>query len=105
MKVYISGVISKSETLSEKEINANLQRFEDARLDLIAKGHDVFSPPYHIPDNGRPSTGYLGWVEYMRKDIAELLTCDAIYPLPGWEESRGARLEMHIARELGLVEL
>lgn len=40
--------------------------------------------------------------EYIRKDITDLLTCDAIYMLPGWTRSKGARLEHAIAVELGL---
>lgn len=43
------------------------------------------------------------WSSYLKRDIAELLTCDAVATLPGWQESRGAQLEVHIARELGLT--
>ena len=35
-------------------------------------------------------------------DIRELVACDAVYMLPGWPASRGARLEHHVAVELGL---
>ncbi len=50
--------------------------------------------------NSDPSAG---WHECMRADIRELVTCDAIAMLPGWEKSKGASLEHHIARELGLT--
>ena len=40
------------------------------------------------------------WTWYMRKDIAGLMECDAIFLLKDWEESRGARLEYHIAQQL-----
>ena len=42
------------------------------------------------------------WSDFLRKDIAELVKCRAIAMLPGWEKSKGARLEKHIAEELGM---
>ena len=44
----------------------------------------------------------MSWEDCMRKDIAELVTCSAIYLLPGWHNSKGATLEHHIAERLGL---
>lgn len=42
---------------------------------------------------------------YLRADMVMLAQCDAIALLPGWEDSRGARLEYTVARELGCVVL
>lgn len=39
---------------------------------------------------------------YMRVDVALLTNCGAIAMLRGWKNSRGARLEYLIARELGM---
>lgn len=44
----------------------------------------------------------LAWAECMRRDIAVLVTCHAVQLLPNWQYSRGACLEEHVARELGL---
>ncbi len=39
---------------------------------------------------------------YLRVDVALLLGCDAVVMLPGWRNSRGAKLEYLLARELGM---
>ena len=38
----------------------------------------------------------------MRRDIAALMECDTVATLPGWQDSRGASLEVHIGKELGM---
>lgn len=43
-----------------------------------------------------------GWAACMRRDLVQLTTCDTMYMLPGWENSRGARLEWQIAEALGM---
>lgn len=40
--------------------------------------------------------------EAMRRDYEALLECDAIFLMPGWEESTGANLELDFAQKLGL---
>ena len=40
------------------------------------------------------------WADFMRRDIEELVKCDAIYLLDGRKTSRGAQLEMQIAEAL-----
>lgn len=44
----------------------------------------------------------LSWAENMKRDIAVLVTCDAIALLPGWHKSKGARIEYQLAVDLGL---
>jgi hypothetical protein len=39
----------------------------------------------------------------MRDDIKQLMDCNVIVLLPNWENSRGARLEFHIADALGFA--
>ena len=38
----------------------------------------------------------------MRADIKALCDCSAIAMMPGWERSKGAHLELHIAHRMGL---
>lgn len=42
------------------------------------------------------------WSECMRRDIKALMDCDTVATLPGWQDSRGASLEVHIGKELGM---
>lgn len=85
MKVYISGKITGDADYKKKFANAE----EMAR----AVGFEVFNPA-RVPDEGKP------WEWYMKRDIKELMDCDAILLLKDWEESKGARLEAYIASQL-----
>ena len=38
----------------------------------------------------------------MRRDIKALMECNTVATLPGWQDSRGASLEVHIGKELGM---
>lgn len=91
MKIYISGPITGHDI---KEVN---KRFEAAEKHLQLQGHRTINPlDNYIPEIPRD------WVDYMVLDIAQLMRCEAIYMLTGWETSRGARIEHNIAREMQL---
>lgn len=88
-RTYIAGPMT-----GLKDLNFPAFHAEAARLRAL--GHEVVNPAEINVDPEK------GWVECMRADIRELVTCEAIQMLPGWEHSRGARLEHHIATALGL---
>lgn len=90
MKIYISGKISDLPTEQVKE------KFAKAEAQIRAFGHEPVNPL----DNGQPSTAT--WAQQMTASLAMLFECDAIYFLPDWVESRGARIEAKIAQECGL---
>lgn len=92
MRLYIAGPMTG---VPEK----NFPAFASAAKWLRARGHDVVSPAELTLEDGHP------WAYYMRRDIAALVTCDGIALLPGAAESKGARLELHIALELGLAQV
>lgn len=87
MKIYVAGPMTGLPDL-------NFPAFHEAARILRAAGHEVVNP---AEINADPTAG---WVDCMRADIRELVTCEAICLLPGWEKSRGAILESVIAREL-----
>lgn len=92
MRIYVAGPMTGIPDL-------NFPLFHATAARLRAEGYDVVNP---AEINVDPTAG---WITCMRADIRELVTCDAIYLLPGWELSRGARLEEHIARSLGFKVL
>jgi hypothetical protein len=75
----------------------NYPEFVEAAKTLRAKGLQVVSPnELHDDDFSRP----FDW--YLRRDIKALTDCSAVAFLPGWKQSRGARLEFDVAYGLGL---
>jgi Domain of unknown function (DUF4406) len=88
-KVYISGPMSNI-------MHFNFPKFNEAAYHLRQLGFEVINPA----ENGHASDKK--WEDYLRADIKMLVDCQRIYMLPGWQDSRGARLEFMIAEELGL---
>lgn len=88
--VYVAGPMTGLPDLNFPAFHA-----EAARLREL--GYEVINPAEINPDK------HLSWRECMKTDIAALVFCDAIQMLPGWQASKGATLEHHIAERLGLV--
>lgn len=86
-RIYVCGPMSNLPDLNYPAFNAEAAR-------LRAEGHDVVNP---AELNGED----MNWAACMRRDIAQLVQCTRIHLLPGWEHSRGARLEHMIACSLG----
>ena len=88
-RVYISGSITK-----DPEYRSH---FIAAENKLRAMGMKVFNPAKFDADPNKT------WEDYMRNDITQLMRCRAIYLLKGWRQSRGAKLEYKIAKQLGYM--
>jgi hypothetical protein len=106
LKIYVAGPMTGLPELNFPAFHAEAGR-------LRALGYEVINP---AEINGGADevaavaamTAAQYRVHYrkcMANDIAALLTCDGIVLLPGWKNSRGAKLEHHIAETLGLFTL
>jgi len=93
LKIYISGPITGHDAALVKAA------FDTAEKQILDRGHQVVNP-YKISESMPEDST---WHDYMKKDIPELVVCDAIYMLPGWVYSGGCNLEYTIARALGLT--
>lgn len=87
MKLYLSGPMTGIEKL-------NFPHFENCSNALRILGHKVVSP-HEIEDAGT-------WDSCLKADLTQMLGCDAIVVLDGWEASRGARLEVTTAINVGM---
>ncbi len=91
MRVYLSGPMAG---LPEH----NFPAFHAHAAALRAQGYDVVNPA-EIDNAGKT------WEGCLRTDLREMCTCDAIALMPGWEASKGANLELHVAHRLGMKVL
>lgn len=86
--MYVAGPMTGREDF-------NYPAFHATAAAITGYGHVAVNPA-DDPDTSQP------WAYYLRRDVVRLATCDAVCLLPGWRESRGARLEVSVARELGM---
>jgi hypothetical protein len=88
--LYVSGPMTGKPLL-------NFPAFNAAAEALRRAGYAVVNPVDLNPDPAAE------WLACMRNDIKALVHCDGIALLPGWTESRGARIEAQIAEALGMT--
>ena len=90
-RIYIAGPMTGYE-------EHNFPAFKAAERFLRQYGYEVVSPrELEILETGPRKS----WEYYLRRDLKELLTCNHIAVLPGWERSRGASLEVYVGWRLG----
>ena len=88
-RVYIAGPMTGLPEFNYPAFNA-------AERLLSERGYDAVSParPYAVEP-----TSYKG---YMVRGLGDVASCDGVALLSGWQHSRGALLELHVAFELRL---
>lgn len=102
-KVYISGPMSDVE-------NLNFEEFEKAEVKMKSFGFEVFNPhkfpeliTQEFSESIKELTKNESWVKYMKVDLIKMLQqCEFVLALNNWERSRGATLELFIAKSLGM---
>lgn len=96
-KCYIAGPISVLHDDINEAVKLAKPQFDLAKQWLVLHGLIPVSPM----DSDNLASGK-DWVDYMEKDIPILKECDAIYMLKGWDKSKGARIELAIAKADGM---
>lgn len=105
--IYVAGPMRGYE-------NYNYDAFDQKSKVLKEKGWDVInpadmdrevSPPSDSmtfdPNNNYEDQEYVR--EALRRDMVAICEdCTAIYMMSGWEQSRGAKAEWHLAKAIGL---
>lgn len=88
--VYIAGPMTGLPEYNFPAFNAAAER-------MRGEGMVVYNPADHglIPG--------ADWTDYLRFDLGNLVKCEAIYMLPGWSKSKGARLEHKLAKKLEFI--
>lgn len=79
-------------------VEFNFPAFHAKAAEERAKGHVVINPAELDEADGDLTQP---WDFYLRRDLRVIADCNRIVLLPGWTKSKGARLEHHIAQELG----
>src|SRR5215469_16538110 len=89
-KCYIAGKVTG---LSEQEYRS---KFRNAEIAVTVLGYEPINPVEMDHDHDKT------WLSYMREALTQFMVCDLLYVLPDWEDSRGARIEVQLAKDLGI---
>ena len=94
--IYISGPMTGYP-------NFNREAFTKAKIRLIGQGKEVVSPVLlEQDDEGRTwKPLQKKYSYYLKISLSKMLSCNAIVMLPGWEQSKGAKVERYLAEALG----
>lgn len=95
MRLYVAGPMTG---LSE----FNYPEFNRVASELAGKGYTPLNPA--TIDDLFPKAPHevRTWQWYMRQALKMCVVADGVATLPGWVHSRGASLEVHVARRLEL---
>lgn len=102
MRIYIAGPMRGLPLF-------NFPAFDAAAKKLRAMGHEVVSPAEldravgFDPATSVPDDAFMR--RALARDLVAVTECDAIALLHGWQNSQGTRLELSLARMLGLKVL
>lgn len=105
MKTYIAGPMSGIKDLNFPAFNAAAAKYRARGVEVINPaemngGEDELA----LCADMTPEQLAAHWQACMRKDLTAICAeCDHVVMLDGWMTSRGATLEHHVAKALGLT--
>jgi len=92
--IYISGKYSAP---SWEKVEQNIQFAAEYAKKYLRLGYSVHCP--HT--NTAHFTGTVPYMHFIRNDLEILSRCDVIVMIPGWRDSRGAKIELMHALFIG----
>lgn len=90
-KLYLAGPMTGLPEL-------NYPTFYRVARMMRAAGFTVTNPAENVLPRGAGAV----WSDYMRRSVVQVAHAQGLAVLTGWKQSRGARLEVHLAKELGV---
>lgn len=93
MKIYLAGPMTGL-------VDNNYPAFHIAARRIRSLGYTVLSPAEHPPAIEKRT-----WADWLRLGLKQMLCCDVIVLLPGWEHSPGAQIERELAEDLLMPEV
>lgn len=93
--VYISGQMAGIK-------DYNYPKFDEVENELLNQGHTVVNPANIARGIEFPKglTDEEKYPIFMEEDIKSLTSCNSIFLLKGWENSKGAKIELKVALDL-----
>ena len=88
--IYIAGKVTGE--LPEP----TAKKFKNMQIELEGKGFDVVNP-IEVVNNSNEN-----WYTAMGMCLQALESCDAIFMLPCYKDSKGAKIELKTAKDLGI---
>lgn len=99
MIIYVSGKYSAP---TRDGIEKNIQSARRGAIAVWEKGHTALCP--HLNTQHFDDDCKCGYDDYIHGDLEMVTRCDAIFMLPGWQESKGAVRELAFARKCEIAE-
>lgn len=104
-KVYLSGPMTGKNNLNFEEFDKYEKKFKNLNFEVI-NPHNLFTKQEVDNITKKLDNKEISFEEhhgyFMRKDIKEMMDCDFIAVLDGWEKSKGANIEVYIARNINM---
>lgn len=98
--IYVSGPMTGYK-------NFNFPAFDEAALNLMNKGWRPVNPAnidrafgFDGKEECKVTKQMLG--EFLSRDIIAISKCDAIFLMKGWQDSKGANIELDFAKLIGI---
>jgi nucleoside 2-deoxyribosyltransferase len=100
-RLYLAGPMSGIAQLNFPKFHAEAARLRSLGFEVVNPVELNNEDPDMVFANDQEQIKH--WQRCLRVDIGELLHCDSVALLDGWTASKGARLEQHVAFELGMA--